>query len=212
MWREIAESDLEVWYSLIRVIPGIYDERSRRKMKERETFVERDGAGTIIHYFRGQVHRDEEDGPAIISERVEKYYSKGELHRNDGPAVTFEDGTIMYFSRGVRHRDPRVGPAVHRANGDVEYWWRGMLHRHYEDGPALHWPGGEILTNWEGSFMTDLLGNPITTRRLTKYYWKGELHRDPKLGPAVITDRKEKYYWRGVLYRDPREGSCVVYR
>lgn len=49
------------------------------------------------------------------------------LHRLDGPAVTYADGTNYYYRYGLLHRDPAEGPAVIHASGKLEYWVDGML-------------------------------------------------------------------------------------
>lgn len=64
---------------------------------------------------------------------VEYHYSRGHLHREDGPAVTFSNGTKQWFRGGLRHRED--GPAVEYVNGAREWHHRGRLHR--EDGPAM---------------------------------------------------------------------------
>lgn len=49
------------------------------------------------------------------------YRRDGLLHREDGPAVTWQDGTLLYYARGKLHRED--GPAVHGGPGGEE-WWR----------------------------------------------------------------------------------------
>lgn len=54
------------------------------------------------------------------------FYFKGrtdKLHRLDGPAVIWADGTQMYYVDGKRHRTD--GPAVIWANGTQEYYVDG---------------------------------------------------------------------------------------
>jgi hypothetical protein len=45
--------------------------------------------------------------------------SKGELHREDGPAIEFGDGGEDWFKHGKRHR--LDGPAI--TNRDGTYYW-----------------------------------------------------------------------------------------
>ena len=68
-----------------------------------------------------------------MSARAEWRNAAGDLHREDGPAVTRPDGTEVWYLDGVRHREG--GPAVIYPD-EYEAWYRnGRLHR--EDGPAI---------------------------------------------------------------------------
>ena len=52
--------------------------------------------GTTCYYLNGKLHR--EDGPAIIWEDgTLEYFLNGELHREDGPAIIYPDGRIFYY-------------------------------------------------------------------------------------------------------------------
>ena len=52
--------------------------------------------GTKRWYLDGKFHR--EDGPAIIYEDgVKQWYLHGNLHREDGPAVEYPDGRKYWF-------------------------------------------------------------------------------------------------------------------
>jgi hypothetical protein len=52
--------------------------------------------------------------------------------------VEHDDGSVLYFEDGVRHRDG--GPAVTCPNGYKSWYRRGLSHR--IDGPAIEWPSG----------------------------------------------------------------------
>jgi len=77
--------------------------------------------------------------------KVDKFGTKkwkneiGRLHRIDGPAVEFANGTKEWHQNGLLHR--LDGPAYISANGHKEWHFRGMLHR--EDGPAVVSSNGE---------------------------------------------------------------------
>ncbi len=45
---------------------------------------------------------------------------KGQLHRDDGPAVIFPDGSEEWYKNGKWHRDN--GPALIRPDGRKEWW------------------------------------------------------------------------------------------
>ena len=67
----------------------------------------------------GQLHREE--GPAIVyNDGTEKWYQNGKLHREDGPAVTYKNGTKIWFKHGKRHRTD--GPAAEYYNGAVNWF------------------------------------------------------------------------------------------
>lgn len=52
------------------------------------------------------------------------YKLAGELHRLNGPAIIWVDGTELWYCSGQLHRDG--GPAVVRTNGNNEYWEHGQ--------------------------------------------------------------------------------------
>jgi len=68
----------------------------------------------------GKFHR--EDGPAIEYENgSEIWYINGNCHREDGgPAIKSFDGTKFWYINGLRHRED--GPAVEYIDGD-KYWF-----------------------------------------------------------------------------------------
>jgi hypothetical protein len=68
---------------------------------------------------QGQLHR--EDGPAIVyNDGTKYYYRNGLIHREDGPAIEYKDGTVVYYTNDSLHRED--GPAVIFGNGEKEYW------------------------------------------------------------------------------------------
>jgi hypothetical protein len=67
------------------------------------------------------------------------FNQQGCLHREDGPAVVYNNGTVFYYKDGRRHRED--GPAAEFADGMVVYYINGHIHR--EDGPAQILPNGE---------------------------------------------------------------------
>jgi hypothetical protein len=74
--------------------------------------------GTVRYILRGQLHR--EDGPALVfSYGLMEYWQYGKLHRTDGPARIFPDGYEEWHANGKHHRI---------------------------DGPAIIWPSGR--KNW----------------------------------------------------------------
>ena len=68
-----------------------------------------------------------------------RYYNAlGQLHRDEGPAIIWDDGDLEWWQNGLRHRED--GPAVEWHAGHKEWWVNDRLHR--IDGPALTWEDG----------------------------------------------------------------------
>ena len=64
--------------------------------------------------------------------------SDGVLHRTDGPAIEWTDGTKDWWHHGLIHRTD--GPAIESADGTTEWWQHGLRHR--ADGPAVQYSDG----------------------------------------------------------------------
>jgi hypothetical protein len=74
-----------------------------------------------------------------VTENSTKWFNlEGKLHREDGPAVKYADGSKSYYINGKRHRED--GPAVEHADGYKCYYINNKLHR--EDGPAREYANG----------------------------------------------------------------------
>jgi hypothetical protein len=68
---------------------------------------------------KGQLHR--EDGPAIVWEDGSKeWWINDELHRLDGPAIEYSNGTKCWYINGKRHRVD--GPAIEYSDGKKEWY------------------------------------------------------------------------------------------
>lgn len=71
---------------------------------------------------------------------VEKWVTdKDVLHRKNGPALIYPNGTKHWYFFGKLHRDN--GPAIESANGVRKWYVNGRLHR--TDGHAMEWPDGD---------------------------------------------------------------------
>ena len=66
------------------------------------------------------------------------WYLNSLLHREDGPAVEYLDGSKIWYLNGLRHREG--GPAIEYYYGNKYWYLNGELHR--EDGPAIEWANG----------------------------------------------------------------------
>jgi hypothetical protein len=52
------------------------------------------------------------------------YYKHGQNHRNNGPAIMYEDGTQLWCQHGKLHRDE--GPAIIYSNGEHRWFNHGI--------------------------------------------------------------------------------------
>lgn len=97
-----------------------------------------------------------------------RFYKPGTrlLHRLNGPAVEWADGSKVWHVDGKRHR--LSGPAIEYADGSKFWYVDGKIHR--MDGPAAEWADG------------------------TKFWYvDGKLHRLD--GPAVEHANGTKYWF-----------------
>ena len=63
-----------------------------------------------------------------------RYYNHAnQLHRDEGPAIEYSDGTKCWYRNGLLHRED--GPAVIYHNGTRKWMLNGIPHR--TDGPAV---------------------------------------------------------------------------
>ena len=72
------------------------------------------------------------------NDRIEWHNEKGKLHREDGPAIEWPDGSKVWYLNGELHREG--GPAVEHTNGYKAWFLNRECHR--VDGPAIQWPDG----------------------------------------------------------------------
>ena len=106
---------------------------------------------------KGQLHRL--DGPAREFANGSKFwYRNSSLHRTDGPAVENYDGTKEWWLNGSLHRTD--GPAVEHANGSKLWYRNSSLHR--EDGPAWVHASGTKEWYFEGKRLTEAEFNERT--------------------------------------------------
>ena len=84
--------------------------------------------------LNGNLHR--EDGPAAEwSDGSKEWYRNGKYHREDGPAIEWADGTKKWCRNGQKHRED--GPAVERADGYKEWWLNGEQYTEEEFNRAI---------------------------------------------------------------------------
>jgi hypothetical protein len=109
-------------------------------------------------YLNNELHR--EDGPAVIYvDGTQVWHLNGKMHREDGPAIIYADGAQEWFINGKLHRED--GPAVIYPDGYQVWWVNGRIHR--EDGPAViradgfqeWWVNGEPITTEVNKWFND---------------------------------------------------------
>ena len=54
---------------------------------------------------------------------TKSWYLNGKKHREDGPAVEWDEGSKFWYLNDKRHRED--GPAIEYANGDTEWYLNG---------------------------------------------------------------------------------------
>jgi hypothetical protein len=99
-------------------------------------------------------------------DRVVYRNEKKELHREDGPAIEYNNGTMLYYINGILRRED--GPAIIRADGKKQYWIyvgtdsRGFhFHAAYFNYPGRikyrvmagcrNFTGNQALRHWRGN-------------------------------------------------------------
>lgn len=104
------------------------------------------------------------DAPSMMVDinGIESWLLYGELHRIDGPALTYPDGSKYWYQYGMFHREG--GPA-HITQDGSEFWYLNDQ-RHRIDGPAVIYSNGvnrwyirgELILTW--SRYQELTGMP----------------------------------------------------
>ncbi len=129
----ITTADLDTFLAALKapgIGPKLCHEYVQNYAKNAFTIISRD-YNSIKYYLVGRLHR--EDGPAILYDDGDfNYLRLGRLHREDGYAC-FINGNKLYYIKGHLHRED--GPAIIYYNGSKQYYVNGDLHR--EDGPAI---------------------------------------------------------------------------
>jgi hypothetical protein len=122
----------------------------------------------------GELHND--NGPAITYENGTKvWYQHGKMHRIGGPALEYSDGTGWWYINGMRHRID--GPAWTDANGKQEWYFEDRWHR--IDGPAVITP----LNGQQNQIRTYEYEWYINGRNVTKQ--AKEFYEEHNLDPTV---------------------------
>ena len=82
-----------------------------------------DDRGVVRWFHDDQLHRT--DGPAVVwGNGTHQWYYHGKFHREDGPAITYSCGTRKWYSHGKLSRTD--GPAVEDPDGSYGWWLCGI--------------------------------------------------------------------------------------
>lgn len=117
----------------------------------------------------------------VDMESTVRFYKKGteELHRLDGPAVEYANGTNRWYRNDDLHR--LDGPAVECVDGDKVWYQNGKCHR--LDGPASEWADGTKYWFIEGKKYTEAQFNKKIASLNTKEMTIDEI--EAKLGHKI---------------------------
>lgn len=109
----------------------------------------------------------------VDKEGTTRWYNEdNKIHRKDGPAVEYSDGSKAWYINDKLHREK--GPAVEHSNG-YKAWCINDKH-HREDGPAIEYANGE--KRWY-----------INDKQLTEEEFNNR--NKPCIGKKVIVDGVE---------------------
>jgi hypothetical protein len=102
--------------------------------------IHNDPANQVLYQLAG------ETPPCCLKDDIRHEDRRGELHRDDGPAIIYADGTQLWYRNGKQHRDG--GPAAIGPDGTQAWYQNDKCHR--EDGPALIRADGIQHWYWHG--------------------------------------------------------------
>lgn len=171
--------------------------------------------GGIVEFHQnanGEIHR--EDGPAIVyGDGTMEWYQHDKLHRDNGPALDWsclKPGAGVWFQNGKRHRED--GPAVIYGDENMseklgERWYiNGELHR--EDGPAIDYGNGK--GSWWKHDKMHREDGPAEYISSQNMIWAINSLHHREDGPAEITSEYKRWFKHGKLHRV--DGPAVVWK
>jgi hypothetical protein len=90
-------------------------------------YIKKDRYVTAYYKDKAMTLLHREDGPAEeFHDGTKRWWLHGQRHREDGPACEYQDGTKVWCIHGLRHRTD--GPAYEDPRYNVyEYWLNGTL-------------------------------------------------------------------------------------
>ena len=159
----------------------IFEQYRLIKEEEEPTMTVNSVGNRVWRLSNGELHRL--DGPAYeYANGSKEWWVNGKRHRVDGPAIEFQDGYKAWLLNDKLHRED--GPAIEYGNGTKEWWVNGNLHR--EDGPAIE--GADGTKEW---------------------FLNGQRHRED--GPAIeYANGYDSWYLNNTRYLGPRDWAEAV--
>lgn len=155
----------------------------------------------------------EEDG------EVRYYGGNGgkQLHRANGPAIEYPDGSQAWFINGVKHRTE--GPAYIGADGKEEWWVKGAKVENHSPQNSIWYRHWYFLLNLDSqAVLKEYLVNGVRHNEdghalmyfngTRCWYLKGALHRED--GPALLfQDGRGLWFRNGLAHRE--DGPAITY-
>ena len=137
------QENVEIWYK----DGKIHNDNNPAVTSVKQTTI------LSIWYKKNNIHRDG-DLPAWITEssstnsKVLKWYKKGYLHRETGPAELSSYGEFAWYKNGFLHRDGDLPAKFSNTFNEIGWYKNGKFHR--ENGPCWLKFGRTILEiNWK---------------------------------------------------------------
>lgn len=131
------------------------------------------------------------------SDEDKRWFLNGKLHREDGPAVEYANGSKYWYINDKLHRVD--GPAIERFNGDKLWYINGLVHRE-NDLPAIEWGDGNKYWYLNGKRHREDGPAVILLNLMKSWYKKGQKHR--KDGPAIEwNDGAKEWFSYGKRHR-----------
>jgi hypothetical protein len=129
-------------------------------------------------------HDDDDDENFTTDRFGNKQWSDAEglPHRVGHPAIISADGTLRYYTHGVR--DNPNGPAVIYTNGNLEYWVQGKC--------ELIRNTKSFQKNDEQAAQNSCFRNQLVSHSSMADIIKARLERNPFPGPLAADDRSKE--------------------
>lgn len=150
-----------------------------------------------------QIHRT--DGPAVTWAKGQAWMVHDGHHRVDGPALVEEGYRKEWWIDGLRHREGE--PAVMFDDGSEQWWLNGVRHR--ENGPAVTSVKDKKKEWWLNGKRHREGAPAVEGDGYEQWFLNGVWHRED--GPASISPNGDtRWYLNGVLHRE--DGPALIHK
>ena len=155
----IGTSSVISWHSMLSIPSFARWTLSPKGKKHKEIFIVTKKQNRIVKYNLAARRHNFNELPAVTQDNdLQLWYQKGQVHRDNGPAIICKDGTRAWYQNGLLHRDNDL-PALIDASGTREWYQRGLLHRN-NDLPAIVYAKGTRAWYQNGLLYRDN-GQPV---------------------------------------------------